>query len=118
MDDHEVKLVVQKLLNHIWHVGRTLSRQLKSNLLVMWAWHGKMYLVAAHGLCGIVTILPHFHDGIGCSGFGEDVERTIGELLSIHFESGNLPSSIGSNSDKLVHWCRRAPGLITLLPSS
>ena len=88
MDDHEVKLVVQKLLNHIWHVGRTLSRQLKSNLLVMWAWHGKMYLVAAHGLCGIVTILPHFHDGIGCSGFGEDVERTIGELLSIHFEYG------------------------------
>mmetsp|Transcript_14820 Transcript_14820/g.21888 ORF Transcript_14820/g.21888 Transcript_14820/m.21888 type:complete len:434 (+) Transcript_14820:241-1542(+) len=114
-EDHKVMHMVQKLLNHIWQVGRTLSRQLKSPFPLMWSWHGKMYLGAAHGICGILTILLHFHDEIVSSGFDDDVKRTIDKLLSIRFESGNLPSSIGSGPRQLVHWCHGAPGLVSLL---
>jgi hypothetical protein len=29
--------------------------------------------------------------------------------------AGNLPSSLGSKTDKLVHWCHGAPGLVPML---
>lgn len=40
------------------------------------------------------------------------VRKTIDWLLSQCFNSGNLRSSLGSNDDKLIHWCHGAPGAI------
>ena len=42
------------------------------------------------------------------------VRPTIDYLQGIHFPSGNFPSSLGNNSDKLVHWCHGAPGTVFL----
>lgn len=36
-------------------------------------------------------------------------------LLGVRFASGNLPSSLGSKSDTLVHWCHGAPGAVSML---
>jgi hypothetical protein len=36
-------------------------------------------------------------------------------LLAVRFASGNLPSSLGSKTDSLVHWCHGAPGAVSML---
>ncbi len=43
------------------------------------------------------------------------IKPTIDYLLKQTFASGNLRSSRGSETDKLIHWCHGAPGLVHLL---
>jgi len=83
-------------------------------------WHGKGYLGAAHGLCGILLTLLHFPSELAAtesatSGVLAAIRRTVDALLRLRFASGNLPSSLGSDRDKLVQWCHGAPGLVPLL---
>lgn len=41
------------------------------------------------------------------------VKETLDWMLKKNiFPSGNFRSSVGSNHDKLVHWCHGAPGAI------
>jgi hypothetical protein len=40
---------------------------------------------------------------------------TIDYLLGLSFPSGNLPSSVGNDTDRLVHWCHGAPGFVAVL---
>jgi hypothetical protein len=82
---------------------------------LMWEWHEKRYLGAAHGLCGILLVLLHFRDVVAALGDLQLVKDTIDQLLRTRFPSGNLPSSVGSDTDRLVHWCHGAPGLVPLL---
>ena len=42
----------------------------------------------------------------------EFVRPSIDFMLTLRFPSGNCPSSIGSPTDKLIHWCHGAPGWI------
>lgn len=42
------------------------------------------------------------------------VKLTIDWVLGQCFASGNLRSSVGSSTDKLVHWCHGAPGAVYL----
>lgn len=46
------------------------------------------------------------------------VRPTLDELARCVFSSGNFPSSQGSQSDRLVHWCHGAPGAIFLFGSA
>ncbi|GLU23419.1 hypothetical protein SLE2022_394230 [Rubroshorea leprosula] len=41
----------------------------------------------------------------------EDVKGTLRYMIKNRFPSGNYPSSEGSESDRLVHWCHGAPGV-------
>jgi hypothetical protein len=87
---------------------------------LMWQWHDKRYLGAAHGVCGILTVLLHLRSlvvALGCDGH---LRGTIDALLDVRFPSGNLPSSLSlgnvvNTNDKLVHWCHGAPGLVPML---
>jgi len=82
---------------------------------LMWEWHEKKYFGAAHGVCGILTILLYFRkivDGFGCE---QRLKGSIDAMIASQFESGNLPSSMGNAQDKLVQWCHGAPGLLPLL---
>jgi hypothetical protein len=85
---------------------------------LMWQWHEKRYLGAAHGLCGILTVLVHLRALVVALNCDEHLKATIDALLRLRFPSGNLPSSLGSGSDRLVHWCHGAPGFIPLLCSA
>ena len=42
----------------------------------------------------------------------EFVRPSIDFMLTLRFPSGNCPLSIGSPTDKLIHWCHGAPGWI------
>ena len=57
-----------------------------------WAWHGKEYLGAAHGIVGIKYMLEEDFD-----------------VSTLNKE--NLPNSIGGRND-LVQWCHGAPGAL------
>jgi lantibiotic modifying enzyme len=78
----------------------------------MYEWHGKKYWGAAHGLAGIMNVLMDMElkpDEV------EDVKGTLRYLIKNRFSSGNYPSSEGSESDRLVHWCHGAPGVALTL---
>jgi lantibiotic modifying enzyme len=78
----------------------------------MYEWHGKKYWGAAHGLAGILHVLMHMElkpDEV------EDVKGTLCYILKSRYPSGNYPSSEGSESDRLVHWCHGAPGIALTL---
>ena len=96
---------------------------------LMWSWHNKHYLGAAHVVVGILHTLllldPQELAEVS-QALGRDVFQLIeAKILSLNdycFPSGNLDSSIvagagGSlhSTDRLVHWCHGATGHVLLL---
>lgn len=97
-------------MDEVIEAGRTLGEKSKSPL--MYEWHGKKYWGAAHGLAGIMHVLMDMElkpDEV------EDVKNTLRYMIKNRFPSGNYPSSEGSESDRLVHWCHGAPGVALTL---
>lgn len=89
--------------------GRKLST---TECPLMYEWHGKRYWGAAHGLVGIMNVLM---DMELTQDESEDVKGTLYYMIKNRFSSGNYPSSEGSESDRLVHWCHGAPGVALTL---
>ncbi|KAK6946742.1 Lanthionine synthetase C-like [Dillenia turbinata] len=94
----------------IFKAGRQFSN--KGRCPLMYEWHGKKYWGAAHGLAGIMHVLmdmelkPDEKD---------DIKNTLRYMIRNRFPSGNYPSSEGSETDRLVHWCHGAPGVALTL---
>lgn len=76
-------------------------------------WHDSVYIGAAHGFSGILYMLLKCHQLLTRDELTKLVRPTVDWLISLRFPSGNTPSSIGSERDRLVHWCHGAPGLIS-----
>ncbi|KAJ8514512.1 hypothetical protein ONZ45_g7966 [Pleurotus djamor] len=89
---------------------------------LMWEWHRKRYLGAAHGIAGILHVLllvptqllvPHY----------EKILQAVEWLLELQDISGNWPTAapdldepfLRSNTSELIQWCHGAPGVILLL---
>uniref|UniRef100_A0A0A0L279 LanC-like protein GCL2 n=1 Tax=Cucumis sativus TaxID=3659 RepID=A0A0A0L279_CUCSA len=101
---------MRSVVDEVIEAGRTLGEKSKSPL--MYEWHGKKYWGAAHGLAGIMHVLMDMElkpDEV------EDVKNTLRYMIKNRFPSGNYPSSEGSESDRLVHWCHGAPGVALTL---
>ncbi|XP_014674670.1 PREDICTED: lanC-like protein 1 [Priapulus caudatus] len=78
---------------------------------LMYQWHDKQYLGAAHGISGILYVLMQADDT--SQDMDSLVKPTLEYLHTLHFPSGNFPSSLGSRGgDMLVHWCHGAPGFL------
>ncbi|KQJ97297.1 lanC-like protein GCR2 isoform X2 [Brachypodium distachyon] len=92
--------------------GRKLSNKDKGSCPLMYEWHGKKYWGAAHGLTGIMHVLMHTELKLDEQ---DDVKNTLRYMISKRYPSGNYPSSEGSGSDRLVHWCHGAPGVALTL---
>ena len=80
---------------------------------------GKFYLGGAHGLIGIlymlmraVQILPELKED---GGLMKALEASCVFMAELQYHSGNFPSSYGSTSDRLVHFCHGANGAIPFL---
>ncbi|KAM6600855.1 hypothetical protein CsatA_020464 [Cannabis sativa] len=105
--DHYLTQFKERLLvDEIINDGRKLAKKGKCPL--MYEWHGKKYWGAAHGLAGIMHVLMDMElkpDEV------EDVKGTLRYMINNRFPSGNYPSSEGSESDRLVHWCHGTPGV-------
>ncbi|KAE9402172.1 hypothetical protein BT96DRAFT_816835, partial [Gymnopus androsaceus JB14] len=83
---------------------------------LMWSWHHKRYLGAAHGVAGILhTILMCPVDII--SSYIPDILQTIEWLTTCQDDEGNWASSMKLDyprSNNLVQWCHGAPGMLIL----
>ena len=91
------------------------SKAWKSRSPLMYDWHDKAYYGAAHGLIGILFILLQLERKfISEEIFNSLILPSIDYLMGKMFPSGNVPSSMNSETDKLIHWCHGAPGSIHL----
>jgi lantibiotic modifying enzyme len=87
---------------------------------LVYAWHGKQYVGAAHGYAGILSALCANWSVVPAV-FHDDVQKTMDWTLSLITSNANLPSSVTdcfrvrSGKDNLVHWCHGAPGVIPTL---
>ncbi|KAI3686278.1 hypothetical protein L1987_79952 [Smallanthus sonchifolius] len=100
---------MRTITDEIIESGRKLSTK---ECPLMYEWRGERYWGAAHGLVGIMHVLLDMvltEDEIG------DVKGTLFYMMKNRFPSGNYPSSEGSESDDLVHWCHGAAGVALTL---
>ena len=75
-------------------------------------WHESVYIGAAHGFFGIIYMLLKCHQILTQEELQSLIRPTLEWLLTLRFPSGNTQSSIGSERDRLVHWCHGAPGTV------
>ncbi|CAI9715591.1 2 [Octopus vulgaris] len=108
LDGKLILQVCQKMLKS----GQQTAHRERSKCPLMYEWHEKKYFGAAHGLSGIFFMLMQIGDPSLNSQLEQFVLPSIDYMLQLQFPSGNCPSSMGSNTDKLVHWCHGAPGWI------
>ncbi|OWF39348.1 lanC-like protein 1 [Mizuhopecten yessoensis] len=113
--------IIYKIFQSVIDRGRGLSREKGFHHPLMYQWHDKYYLGAAHGLAGILTTLMQVQDPTGKykSMLIDFVKPSVDYMLDLRYPSGNGPSSLKSeNGDKLIHWCHGAPGWIHLFVSA
>ena len=116
---------VLQLANEILREGRRYAAINKHDgLPLLWEWHEKKYLGAAHGVVGILhTLLNLSSTELAILNEQYDIhnyiKETIEGLKNYCWPSGNLDSSIQEAShqkgDRLVHWCHGTTGHILLL---
>lgn len=81
---------------------------------LFYSWHGKEYVGAAHGYSGILYILLEAHKYLNDDQL-KLVKDAINFVEGTKYPSHNYPSSIGGQTDRLVHWCHGAPGVVHML---
>lgn len=84
--------------------------------------HSKEYLGGAHGFFGILYILltafennkKYFEekDPLFSDNFSKLIEKSVNFYIKFQFPSGNIASSFGSSTDKLVQFCHGSPGFV------
>ena len=108
-------LYIRRVLEAVLRSGQILSRDTKSRSALMFSWHDKVYIGAAHGLAGILTVLLQARDHLTPAEMKELVRPSVDYVLNLQMDSGNFPSSKGNDRDRLVHFCHGGPGLVHLL---
>ncbi|KAK7082421.1 Glutathione S-transferase lancl1 [Halocaridina rubra] len=108
--DQTIHAVVEAILDS----GRALARHEKSRSPLMYEWHEKKYIGAAHGIMGILFMLLQVKEYLNDKELQEKIKPTIDYMCSLQFPSGNMPSSLGNKTDRLIHWCHGAPGGVFL----
>ncbi|XP_047122822.1 glutathione S-transferase LANCL1 isoform X1 [Hydra vulgaris] len=108
--------LIQKVVNHLFEdgIGNISSTHV---LCLSYTWHNKHYVGAAHGYIGILYILLQVKLLLPSCISSEQLKTIalcLDQLLELRFTSGNICSSIGNTTDKLVHWCHGAPGAVHL----
>ncbi|XP_050345260.1 glutathione S-transferase LANCL1-like [Nymphalis io] len=106
---------IEKVITSVLKSGKQFSQQMKSESPLLWQWHDKIYLGAAHGISGILYVLLQGRSYINADDIRSYIKPTLDWLLNQRFPSGNFPSSLKSSSgDRLVQWCHGAPGFVPL----
>ncbi|XP_018327913.1 lanC-like protein 2 [Agrilus planipennis] len=105
--------VIQKVIEAMLFIGQKEAKAGKFKCPLMYEWHGKYYLGAAHGVAGILYLLLQAKQYLTESELNDLIKPTIEFLTTTRFANGNYPSSWKSNTDK-VQWCHGAPGFVFL----
>ncbi|XP_076758502.1 glutathione S-transferase LANCL1 isoform X1 [Xylocopa sonorina] len=110
IEDKLIRQVVALIIKS----GYLYSASRKYKTTLMYEWHGTEYIGGAHGLAGILYMLLQAGQYLTQAQLERDIKPALEFLQNIRYPSGNFPSSIGSHTDKLVHWCHGAPGMTKL----
>ncbi|KXL47696.1 hypothetical protein M433DRAFT_76864 [Acidomyces richmondensis BFW] len=78
-----------------------------------WKWRGKVYIGAIHGAIGIITQIVLTNP----KKYAEKLEAELAVLLTYQYDSGNFPSTVPPERDRLVQVCHGAPGVVISLLS-
>ncbi|KAL4000669.1 SH3 domain and tetratricopeptide repeat-containing protein [Sarotherodon galilaeus] len=108
---------ITKVVTAIVESGKNMSADQKKTdrCPLLYEWHKKQYIGAAHGLAGIYYMLMQPGAKVHPDILSELVRPSIDYVRHKRFRSGNFPSSLSNESDRLVHWCHGAPGVIHML---
>lgn len=110
--------LITEIVEGLIKSGERYARQSSSPSPLMYQWHEKEYLGAAHGVSGIIYLLlqicrdpsfPHLHPLVN-----SHLLPTVEFLKTKRLPSGNYLSSSDSSGDRLVQWCHGAPGFAFL----
>lgn len=103
---------MNKLAQIMLESGRNYARENEHKVPLMFQYHGREYLGAAHGISAILFSLLNVD-------LNEtdlrDVKKTIDAILAFQDDIGNFPSKFNKPETHLVHWCHGAPGIIYLM---
>ncbi|XP_067867694.1 lanC-like protein 2 [Heterodontus francisci] len=112
--------VIQEVVNAIIESGKNLSKEERKaeRCPLLYQWHKKQYVGAAHGLAGIYYMLMQPGSKLGQETLMELVKPSVDYVRHKKLRSGNYPSSLSNETDRLVHWCHGAPGIIHMLLQS
>uniref|UniRef100_A0A8P4KRC4 LanC-like protein 2 n=1 Tax=Dicentrarchus labrax TaxID=13489 RepID=A0A8P4KRC4_DICLA len=108
---------ITKVVTAILESGKNMSAEQKKTdrCPLLYEWHKKQYIGAAHGMAGIYYMLMQPGAKVHLDILSELVRPSIDYVRHKKFRSGNFPSSLSNESDRLVHWCHGAPGVIHML---
>lgn len=104
---------MKKLGRVIVNSGRSYARDLEVPL--MYQYHGREYLGAAHGVSSILFSLlniPLENPDL------VDIKTTIDAILNLQDSSGNFPSKFNKPENHLktkIHWCHGVSGVVFLM---
>uniref|UniRef100_A0A6Q2YNF0 LanC lantibiotic synthetase component C-like 2 (bacterial) n=1 Tax=Esox lucius TaxID=8010 RepID=A0A6Q2YNF0_ESOLU len=113
VDDTTIARVVTAILES----GKNLAKEEKKaeKCPLLYEWHKKQYVGAAHGLAGIYYMLMQPSAKVNPEVLSELVRPSVDYVRHKKFRSGNYPSSLSNETDRLVHWCHGAPGVVHML---
>lgn len=103
---------MSKLAQIILKSGRNYSQINNLDVPLMYQYHGREYLGAAHGISAILFSL--LQTDLNENDM-KDVKETIDKILALQNSSGNFPSKYNKSESHLVHWCHGCPGIIYLM---
>ncbi|KAL8165676.1 UNVERIFIED_CONTAM: LanC-like protein 2 [Gekko kuhli] len=109
--------VIKEVVNSIIESGKkfSLEERKAERCPLLYQWHKKQYVGAAHGVSGIYYMLMQPASHVDQETLTELVKPSIDYVRHKKFRSGNYPSSLSNETDRLVHWCHGAPGVIHML---
>ncbi|TRM64989.1 hypothetical protein BD626DRAFT_490551 [Schizophyllum amplum] len=118
--DATIARIAANIIAHGRHGAQTYAADIAPGPPLMWSWHGRRYLGAAHGVVGILNILLQCPPYLLTDAY-DDIWAMIDWLISIQDEEGNWPSKAPAlrvskyDTNELVQWCHGAPGALILL---
>ncbi|XP_075349832.1 lanC-like protein 2 isoform X2 [Mycteria americana] len=109
--------VIKEVIDAIIESGKNFSKEERKTdrCPLLYQWHRKQYVGAAHGVAGIYYMLMQPIANVDQETLAELVKPSIDYVRHKKFRSGNYPSSLSNETDRLVHWCHGAPGVIHML---
>uniref|UniRef100_A0A8C3R4H4 LanC-like protein 2 n=1 Tax=Cyanoderma ruficeps TaxID=181631 RepID=A0A8C3R4H4_9PASS len=109
--------VIKEVIDAIIESGKNFSKEERKTdrCPLLYQWHRKQYVGAAHGVAGIYYMLMQPIANVDQETLTELVKPSIDYVRHKKFRSGNYPSSLSNETDRLVHWCHGAPGVIHML---
>ncbi|XP_015710381.1 lanC-like protein 2 isoform X3 [Coturnix japonica] len=109
--------IIKEVIDAIIESGKNFSKEERKTerCPLLYQWHGKQYVGAAHGVAGIYYMLMQPIANVDQETLTELVKPSIDYVRHKKFRSGNYPSSLSNETDRLVHWCHGAPGVIHML---